>query len=88
MTTIILTEEELNKKLEEAELSGYQHALREVAGLRKDFIKCPIDCFDRCDISSPSEMHKAPCKGNMFCMYAKQGYDAIDAILEQTRYWE
>lgn len=86
--TIKLTDRELKEKLAEAEFNGYQRALKEVSELRKDFIKCPIGCFDSCHISGPSEMYEAPCKGNMFCMYAKQGYDAIDAILEQTRYWE
>lgn len=85
---IKLTEEELNEKLTEAEFKGYQRALKEVSELRKDFIKCPIGCFDSCHVSSPSGTYEAPCKGNVFCMYAKQSYDAIDAILEQTRYWE
>lgn len=86
--TIKLTEVELNEKLAEVEAKGYRRALKEVVELEEDFKKCPIGCFDTCHISSPSEMYKAPCKGNMFCMSVQQSYNAIDTVLEQTKYFE
>lgn len=89
---IKLTEEELNEKLAEAEAKGYQRALKEVAELEEDLEKCPIGCHDNCKMVKygfgGGFSDDIPCKGNMFCITARQGHDLVNTVLEQTRYFE